>query len=112
MDLLPDCRAHKHKNQSLGIRGLWEPVFCANCGADGGIVPTEGMTFLFYLCNSCAESYGQIAGTMQMPDEIFYEKLAHEQLARYGRYLTLEEWGKVSEDISHPLWVLIKEQPA
>lgn len=110
-DTLPDCRARNAIAVNRGVAGLWEPVFCANCGAPGGQVPMENMTFLFYLCNICAETYGHIAGTMIMPDEVFFEALKQEQLARYGRYLTLEEWGKVSEDTAHPLWTLLKEQP-
>ena len=109
-DILPDCRSQHKQIISCGIAGLWEPVFCANCGADGGMVPI-GTTFLFYLCNICAETYGQIAGTMQMPDEVFFANLAEEQLLRYGYYLTYEEWGKVGEDLSHPLWTLLREQP-
>ena len=111
-DILPDCRLQRGGGTiSCGANGLWVPVFCANCGADGGMVPLEGMTFLFYLCNLCAEKHGQIAGTMVMPDEVFYEKLKQEQLDRYGRYLTNEEWNQISEDPSHPLWLLIREQP-
>ena len=75
------------------------------------MIPSEGMTFLFYLCNFCAETHGKIAGTMMMPDEIFFEKLAQAQFERYNRYLTAEEWGRVGEDSSHPLWTLLQEQP-
>jgi hypothetical protein len=110
-DLLPDCRSRTPRGVALGVAGLWEPVFCANCGADGGLVPAENMTFLFYLCNTCAETYGQIAGLMLMPDEVFFAKLAEAQLERYGRYLTPMEWAAIGEDPSHPLWTLLKEQP-
>ena len=111
-DLLPDCRARASKTISRGMAGLWTPIFCANCGTAGGAVPTENVTFLFYLCDPCAETYGRIAGTMLMPDEVFFEKLRQEQLERYGRYLGLEELAKVSETPSHPLWTLLKERLA
>ena len=110
-DILPDCRSRHGHSINRGVVGTWVPVYCANCGADGGMVPGEGMTFLFYLCNKCAETYGQIAGTMVMPDEVFYERLKQEQLEQYGRYLTLEEWGKISEDPSNHMWKLLKEGP-
>ena len=110
-NILPDCRAKHLVTINKGVIGNWQPVFCANCGADGGMVPQENMTFLFYLCNGCAITYGNIAGTMLMPDEIFYERLKQEQLERYGRYLTLEEWAWISEDSAHPMWTLLKEQP-
>ena len=109
--ILPDCRSRQGHSINRGAAGTWVPVYCANCGCDGGMVPAEGMTFLFYLCNSCAETYGQIAGTMVMPDEVFYDKLAQEQLQRYGRYLTMEEWNQIAEDYSHPMWTLLREQP-
>ena len=111
MELLPDCRTGQHRIISRGVAGIWEPVFCANCGADGGMVPQANMTFLFYLCNTCAETHGAIAGTMQMPDEVFFAKLAEAQLERYGRYLAPEEWEQIGEDPSHPLWTLLREQP-
>jgi hypothetical protein len=111
-DLLPDCRARMPIGAvNRGVLGTWLPVFCANCGADGGLVPEENMTFLFYLCNTCAETYGQVANVMLMPDEVFYAKVAEEQLARYGRYLTPEEWGQVGEDPSHPLWTVLRDKP-
>lgn len=110
-DLLPDCRSSQAPQIYRGVAGTWQPVFCANCGGPGGMVPAEGMTFLFYLCNVCATTYGEIAGTMMMPDEVFFEKLAQAQMEYAGRYLTLEEWGKVGEDASHPLWPLLRDQP-
>ena len=107
VSLLPDCRAITPRAVRRSIVGSWDPVFCANCGADGGYVPQENITFLFYLCNACAETYGQIAGTMMMPDEVFFERLAQEQLEKYGKYLTIEEWGRISEDVSHPFHKLL-----
>src|SRR4026207_906127 len=104
MDLLPDCRlTTRPAGVNRGVVGTWLPAFCANCGADGGLVPEEGCTFLFYLCNACAGTHGQIAGTLLMPDEVFYARLAEAQLERYGRYLSPAEWGQVGEDPSHPL---------
>ena len=112
MDLLPDCRlTTRPAGIHRGVAGTWLPVFCANCGRDGGLVPEETTTFLFYLCNPCAETHGQIAGTLHMPDEVFFQRLAEAQLERYGHYLSPAEWGQVSEDPSHPLHTLLREQP-
>lgn len=66
------------------------------------------MTFMFYLCNKCAETHGAIAGTMLMPDEVFFEKLRQEQLAAYGRYLTQEELDQVVTSADTPLAKLLK----
>lgn len=111
IELLPDCRLKTPPiGRNMGIAGTWMPVFCANCGRDGGLVP-ENSTFLFYLCNDCAPTHGHIAGTMVMPDEVFYERLAEAQIEQYGHYLSPAEWGTVAEDPSHPLWTLLREQP-
>ena len=112
MNILPDCRlVNAPAGTNRGCAGTWIPVFCANCGKDGGLVPEENTTFLFYLCNECAKTHGNIAGTMLMPDEIFYARLAEAQLEKYGHYLSPTEWGRIAEDPSDPLWTLLKEQP-
>lgn len=112
IEMLPDSRLKtiitpKGMVHSAAF-GTMVPVFCANCGADGGYCPDENMNFLFYLCNKCAETHGQIAGTMMMPDEVFFQKLKEEQLASYGRYLTQEELRAVVEADASPLATLLK----
>ena len=67
IELLPDSRAKNVTGRVFTMNGTWVPVFCANCGKDGGLCPEENMTFLFYLCVTCNETYGAIAGTMVMP---------------------------------------------
>jgi len=72
-------------------------------------VPEENMTFLFYLCNTCAETYGAIANTMMMPDEVFWERIKQEQLEKYGRFLTEQELVAVMQEGTSALSRLIKE---
>ena len=100
-DLLPDCRATITKGRVFTFGGVLVPVFCANCGRDGGWCPEENMTFLFYLCPHCAETYGAVAGTMLMPDEVFFSKLAEAQIEEVGHALSPEEWRRL--DDSHTL---------
>lgn len=107
--MLPDSRAHEVRGRVFTSMGCFVPVYCANCGADGGLVPEEGMTFVFYLCNKCAETYGPIAGMMLMPDEVFFQKLKEEQQASYGRFLTEQELAAVVEADASPLATLIKQ---
>lgn len=109
MDLLPDCRAKDTRGRVFTAAGVQVPVFCANCGVHGGWCPEENMNFIFYLCNKCVETCGEIAGVMLMPDEVFYEKCRQEQMASYGRYLTQEEIAKVVEDGSSPLAKLLTQ---
>lgn len=110
-DLLPDSRLKHHgtpKGRVFTPMGAFVPVFCANCGKEGGLCPEENMNFLFYQCNDCAQKYGQLAGTLSMPDEIFWEQVKQEQLASFGRYLTDLELAAVVEADASPLATLIK----
>lgn len=112
-DILPDCRLrvlHTPKGVIHSPMGNWVPIFCANCGGPGGAVPEENMTFVFYLCNACAEQHGEIAGTMLMPDEVFWEKLKQEQLEAHGRFLTEQEIVDAVESDASPLATLINER--
>jgi hypothetical protein len=106
-DILPDCRAKVATGRVFQGGTTWIPVFCANCGVDGGLVPEENMRSVFYLCNKCAETHGPIAGHMMMPDEVFFEKIKQEQLAAHGRYLTLDELSAVIQQDDSPLATLI-----
>lgn len=95
-DVLPDCRARNPRAVVMVNFGLFQanavPVFCANnCGAFGGFVPCENMTHAFYLCNPCAEKYGAVAGCMMLPDEVFWERVKQESIARYGHELNAVE---------------------
>ena len=108
MELLPDCRAKVTRGRVFTAGGAWVPVFCANCGVDGGLCPEDNMTFLFYLCAKCAETHGHVAGTMLMPDEVFFEQVKQEQIEAYGHYLTQEELTRVVEAGASPLATLLK----
>jgi hypothetical protein len=91
MDLLPDSRLKAPKNIQFHLGMNWVPIFCANCGADGGFVPAENMTFVCYLCQPCANKLPPIEGTYVMPDEVFFQKVRDAQMEKYGRLLTAEE---------------------
>lgn len=108
-EILPDSRAKNPTGRIFRGSQAWVPVFCANCGCAGGMCPEENMTFLFYQCEPCARTYGAIAGTMSMPDEVFYEKMKQEQMASHGRYLTELELAAVVEADASPLATLIKQ---
>lgn len=110
-EILPDSRLktiHTPKGMVQGPGGMWVPVFCANCGVSGGLCPEENMTFMFYLCNDCVWKYGEIAGVMMVPDEVFWEKVKQEQLDKYGRLLSDAELRQVLEAGASPLATLLK----
>jgi hypothetical protein len=75
---LPDARlsgtARDNKQLQANHRiigRMWmEKVFCVNCGCDGGAVTPEWAAHIFYLCDECAKTYGQIDGAVQVPDEV------------------------------------------
>ena len=107
--VLPDSRSRDSKGVIRGPMRKWLPIFSASCGADGGMVPEENMTFVFWLCRSCAETYGKIANMMMMPDEAFWERVKQEQLETHKRLLTEQELLTVVEADASPLATLLKQ---
>lgn len=102
MDILPDSRlvgGSSTKGAILRGNTYWVPIFCASCGKDGGLVPEENMTFAFYLCQPCADKYGEITAHYMMPDHVFWEMVKEEQLEKYHRLLSSEE---VVSELSNP----------
>lgn len=65
----------------------WVPIYCANCGCDGGWIPEDAKDFAFYLCEPCGEKWAPLAGTMMVPDEVFWAKVKDAQIEKYGREL-------------------------
>jgi hypothetical protein len=90
--VLPDCRTRDPKGRIPSRAGPWVPIFCANCGKPGGAVPEENVTFAFYLCNYCVETYGAIANTLMVPDEIWWEQVRQEQEA------AKDQWAEIAAE--------------
>jgi hypothetical protein len=107
-ELLPDSRPRVQRGTVFRGGVPWTPIYCANCGADGGLVPEENMTFAFYLCDPCFEKHGAIAGTMAVPDQVFWKKVHEAMLEKYGRILTPLELEKVVAAGESPLAKLIR----
>lgn len=111
-DILPDSRlrtVHSTRRSVFDKNGVeWIPVFCANCGKEGGLVTTT-CTFAFWICGSCEKTHGHITTMMRVPDHEFYEKLKNEQLEMAGRPLTQSEIAQVIAEDATPLAKLIKE---
>lgn len=117
-EVAPDSRLSKILTpKSVKWDAVWgcfmEPVFCASCGVQGPWVPEKNMDFAFWLCdkklNGCFEKHGEIAGTMVMPDQVWWEKIKQESLEKHGRELTHTELSAVVASDSSPLATLIKE---
>jgi hypothetical protein len=79
--LLPSSKLKRPVGEKFFRQGNWEPIFCANCGTDGGYVPKETTIHAFWLCNDCWQKHGEIAGAMTVPDEEFWKKLADDKRA-------------------------------
>lgn len=122
-DILPDSRL---QNQSFGavmidwplgdgshVRTECIPVFCANCGQPRGYVPKDNTTWACWLCQNCAESYGEIAGTYLQPDDEFNRNVAAEMQDRFGRLLSAEEIAVVADQgaLGRELELLMRESP-
>lgn len=70
---LPDSRLSGAARERTTVRYahmLWERVFCASCGADGGIITAEWSPHVFYVCDVCAAKLGAPAGTVEAPEKI------------------------------------------
>lgn len=110
MDILPDSRAKTDRGHVIQGSVKWVPVFCANCGKEGGLV-TETCTFAFWICGPCEKRCGAILapGYARIPDQVFYEKMAQEQLEHFGRPATRNELLQIVAEDCTPLATLIKE---
>ena len=93
---------------------MWIPIFCANCGVDGGFVPEEHCDFAFYLCtdqqNGCATKWAPLTGTMLAPDEVFWMRVIEAQLERYGRQLSGAEIVELLKDSDNHLAKLARDR--
>lgn len=107
--ILPDSRPKERRGAIPSPYGMMIPIYCANCGCDGGYVPEKYITHVFYVCDECWEKHGPPPGTMYSSDEAFYKKVVEEQLDSYGRQLTPEEMDKVEQANASPLAALIRE---
>lgn len=98
VDILPDCRARRSVGE-VEIDGItYVQVYCMNCGRKGPVVTKENCTFAGYLCTPCSETWGNIAGTYMMPDQVFFQKCAEAEMEKYGRVLTDEEKRQAMDD--------------
>lgn len=54
---LPDSRLSGSARENKTVvfaRRLWERVFCANCGCNGGLVTADWAAHVFYVCDDCS----------------------------------------------------------
>ncbi len=105
IDLLPNCLLRTPSvdfSRSTPSGGTWFYLFCASCGADGGRVMDTFLPaqYAFYLCDSCAETYGEVAGCTATPDDVFRTKVQQAMIEQYGHLLTEFEVLKELEDSS------------
>jgi hypothetical protein len=114
-DILPNCLLKTPKSDcsiSAPYSGSsWFYLFCANCGADGGRVMDTFLPaqYAFYLCDECAEKWGEVAGCTATPDDVFQQKVHQAMLEKYGHCLTEIEVLKELDDPSSVISKLEKE---
>jgi hypothetical protein len=113
-DVLPDSRPRRTRSVKrvvnwFGLILNWIPIYCANCGKDGGLVPERNCTFAFYLCQSCADKLGPIVGTYMVPDEVWWAKVKQVQFESYGRELTPKELALELDKIDSPMSKLARD---
>jgi hypothetical protein len=112
-NILPDSRLNgEAKGIVRGYHPLvgsinWQPIYCANCGVLDGYYPVENIDFAFALCPKCAERWGNLAGTMLMPDEVYWKRVEQFQIEKYGRVLPKPDFQRMI-DSDHELRLLLK----
>jgi len=113
-NVLPSSVAREIKGDQMRNGVKWIPIFCANCGVDGGHVPEPSKDFAFYLCdahqNGCAEKWTDVVGLMIVPQEKFWEVARQEQLERLGREMTVTEVADALKDPNHWLQSLLRSE--
>jgi hypothetical protein len=91
-----------------------EPIYCFNCGKDAGYIPKDVMSHACYLCSGCSlDGWGEYASQLMNPDQEFWDKVAEETLARFGRKLTHKELVTLGEQgqLGTALDLLSRESP-
>lgn len=113
-ELLPSSTPIITRNVVFDSNGVaWAPLFCANCGCNGGWTPEEyikAQGFVSYLCVPCHEKHGAPFGTMVTPDEVFWEVVNSEQMETFGRILSGPEIVEALKDDNHVLSKLAKDR--
>jgi hypothetical protein len=114
-DILPNSIATRSTKIITWANGMkWIPIFCANCGKDGGMVmETEWdrvKNFAFYLCDPCAEKWSPLTNTAIAPDEAFWKKVREVQFDEFGRELSTAEIVEALKDDNHVLTKLCKDR--
>jgi hypothetical protein len=115
VEILPNSICQRSSKRFIWAKGTkWIPLFCANCGADGGLVMEtdweQVKNWAFYLCDPCAEKWAPLANVGIVPDELFWKAVHEEQLALYGRELTPVELTEALKDDCHPITLLAKKR--
>jgi hypothetical protein len=100
IDILPDSRLRDASGSIRGPNGNMIRLYCANCGKKGGLVPEKHITFCFYMCQPCADVYGNDAHFYKEPDTVFWGRIAQAELEEKGRPLSALEIAVELEDPS------------
>lgn len=70
---MPDSRVQdlslRKRTEVVDGAQRYERVYCANCGADGGLVTADWTPHIFYLCNDCVGKHGQV-GLTEIPEDL------------------------------------------
>lgn len=114
-DILPNCIAQRSEKTIVWPNGQkLLPLFCANCGKEGGLVFEidwdRVKNFAFYLCDPCGEKWSHLADVALSPDEVFWKTIHEIQLDEFGRDLTDAELVEALKDDNHILTKVCKDR--
>lgn len=109
-NILPTSAAKVTKNVIVRAGVPWVPIFCANCGKDGGLVPEEVKHVAFYLCDPCGEKWSPLVDQMVVSDEFFWSKINEAMREADGRVLEPWEIVEALKNGDHYLSKLARER--
>lgn len=98
----------------VGVLNM-QPIFCWNCGANGGYVPEDvaNCPWASYICDDCAVGLAPILagnGYYIDPMESFWAKVNAAQMEADGRILAPSEIAEALKDSTHYLSKLAAER--
>ncbi len=90
-----------------------QPIYCVNCGKLEGYIPRGTVSWVCFLCNLCSDTHGYNAALLPCPDKDFWDAVASEMFAAYGRALTQKELICLVDQgkLSRGLQLLERESP-
>lgn len=109
--ILPSSMTRESRRAVVKDGLTHEPIYCANCGKEGGESIRAPGNFLFWLCDPCSEKWEPMVGVSMIPNDVMRQRIVDVQLEEYGRHLAPSEVMDALSDVNSPLSKLARDLP-